>query len=214
MVVAQPTGAAPAMADDIAGNDRSVLPGLAFWARNMAPIRARGWTWPGFEYSEAEWQRLLVLAKTVSLGAFFLFQMATAVLMIAAIALVVGIGGGAIVAPLYRMIPPDWAPAGLLGLLAVIPAATFLLFGYGFPLAMRIAAALATDDAMRAQLSVAPGDADLAAKISGQFRRMAAFIAGMLFLIVASELYLPDSAQHWMALAIAIGAGIVAVLFL
>jgi hypothetical protein len=73
----------------------------------MVPVRARGWTWPGFEYSEAEWQRLLVLAKTVSLGAFFLFQMATAVLMIAAIALVVGIGGGAIVAPLYRMIPPD-----------------------------------------------------------------------------------------------------------
>jgi hypothetical protein len=102
----------------------------------------------------------------------------------------------------------------LLGLLAVIPVATFLLFGYGFPLAMRIASALATDDAMRAQLSVAPGDADLAAKIPGQFRRMAAFIAGILFLIVASEIYLPESAQHWMALAIAIGAGIVAVLFL
>jgi hypothetical protein len=79
---------------------------------------------------------------------------------------------------------------------------------------MRIASALATDDAMRAQLSVAPGDADLAAKIPGQFRRMAAFIAGILFLIVASEIYLPESAQHWMALAIAIGAGIVAVLFL
>jgi hypothetical protein len=166
------------------------------------------------DYSEAEWQLLLVLAKAVSLGAFFLFQMATAVLMIAAIALVVAVGGGGIVAPLYQMIPPDWAPARSLGLLAVIPAATFLLFGYGFPLAMGIASAFATKDAMRAQLSFSPGDADLAAKIPGQFRRMAAFIAGILFLIVASELYLPDSAQHWAALVIAIGSGIVAVLFL
>ena len=34
---------------------------LAFWGRNMAPIRARGWTWPGFDYDETEWQRLLTL---------------------------------------------------------------------------------------------------------------------------------------------------------
>jgi hypothetical protein len=214
MVAGQSTVATPAIAGDVAGNDRSILPGLAFWARNMVPIRAGGWTWPGFDYSDVEWRRLLVLAKTVSPDAFFLFQAATALLVLAEIALVVGIGGGAIVAPLYQMIPPDWALAGSLGLLVVIPAATFLLFGYGFPLAMRIASALAMNDAMRAQLSVAPGDASLAAKIPGQFRRMAAFIAGILFLIVASELYLPDSAQHWAALVVAIGSGIVAVLFL
>jgi hypothetical protein len=202
------------IADDVAGDDRSILAGLAFWARNMVPIRARGWIWPGFDYSAAEWQRIFVLANTVSPDAFFLFQAATALLVLAEIALVVGIGGGAIVAPLYQMIPPDWASARSLGLLAVIPVATFLLFGYGFPLAMRIASALAANDAMRAQLGVAPGDADLVAKISGQFRRMAAFIAGVLFLIVTSELYLPDSAQHWAALVIAIGSGIVAVLFL
>jgi len=79
------------------------------------------------------------------------------------------------------------AKAGPLGLLAAIAIATFLLLGYGFPLAMRLAAAFATDDAMRAQLSAAPGDADLAAKIPRQFRRVAAFAAATLVLIAASE---------------------------
>jgi hypothetical protein len=50
---------------------------LAFWGRNMAPIRARGWTWPGFDYDETEWQRLLTLAKAVSSDAFVGFQIVT-----------------------------------------------------------------------------------------------------------------------------------------
>src|SRR5438067_11653673 len=120
--------------------DGSVLPGLAFWGRNMAPIRAKGWVWPGFDYSEDEWRRLLALAKAVSFDAFVSFQIATAVLMIALIGLVVA-GGAAIIAPLYQMIPSAWAPAGLLGLLVAIAVAAFLLFGCGFPLAMRAAAA-------------------------------------------------------------------------
>jgi len=201
------------MATNITENDKRMLPALAFWARNMAPIRARGWIWPGFDYSEAEWQRLLVLAKVVTPGAFVVFQFATAVLMIAAIGLVVA-GGAAIVVPLYRMIPPDWAQLGPLGLLAVIPLAAFVLFGHAFPLAIRLAAALATDDAMRAKLIALPGDAELAAKIPRQFRRMAAFIAGVLFLIAASELYLPAGAQHVAAVVIAIGSGIVALIWL
>jgi len=73
MVAAQPTVAAPAI--DVAGNDRSVLAGLAFWGRNMAPIRAKGWIWPGFDYSDAEWKRLLTLAETVSFNAFVGFQL-------------------------------------------------------------------------------------------------------------------------------------------
>jgi len=72
----------------------------------------------------------------------------------------------------------------------------------------------ATTEAMHAGLAVAPGDAELAAKIVAQFRRMAAFIAGVLFLIAASELYLPDGAQHAAAIAIAVGSGIVALIWL
>jgi hypothetical protein len=193
--------------------DGSVLPGLAFWGRNMAPIRAKGWVWPGFDYSEDEWRRLLALAKTVSFDAFISFQIATAVLMIALIGVVV-ICGVAMIAPLYQTIPSAWAPAGLLGLLVAIAIAAFLLFGYGFPLAMRLATAFATSDAMRAQLSASPGDANLAAKILRQFRRVATFIAGMLFLIAASETYLPEPAQHWAAIVLAIGSGFVAMIFL
>ena len=74
IVVAPPMIAAPAMADDVAGNDSRGLPVLAFWARNMAPIRARGRIWPGFDYSEAEWRRLLELAGIVPSEAFFTFQ--------------------------------------------------------------------------------------------------------------------------------------------
>jgi hypothetical protein len=193
--------------------DGSVLPGLAFWGRNMAPIRAKGWVWPGFDYSEDEWRRLLALAKAVSFDAFISFQIATAVLMIALIGLVV-ICGVAMIAPLHQTISSAWAPAGLLGLLVAIAIAAFLLFGYGFPLAMRLATAFATSDAMRAQLSASPGDLDLAAKIGWQYRRVATFIAAMLFLIAASEVYLPEPAQHWAAIVLAIGSGLVAMIFL
>jgi hypothetical protein len=79
---------------------------------------------------------------------------------------------------------------------------------------VRAAAAFATNDAMRAQLSAAPGDAELAAKIPRQFCRMAAFMAGVIFLIAASETYLPESAQHWAAIVLAIGSGFVALIWL
>jgi hypothetical protein len=179
----------------------------------MAPVREKGWTWPGFAYSEAEWQRLLELAKGVSLDAFVGFQLVTAVLMIAAIGAVVALGAG-FVAQLSGMIPPNRAWPAPLGLLVAAPIAVFLLFGYGMPLAVRLAAIAATTEAMHAGLAVAPGDAELAAKIVAQFRRMAAFIAGVLFLIAASELYLPDGAQHAAAIAIAVGSGIVALIWL
>jgi hypothetical protein len=168
-------------------NDTRALAMLAFWGRNVAPIRARGWNWPGFDYSEAEWKRLLTLGKAVSTAAYALFAIATAALMIAAIGIVVAIGTIGIVLPLYDVMPPPWAPAGLFGLLAAIALAMFALFGYGFPLAMRLAAGLATNAAMRAKLAAAPGDDALAAKITRQFRRMAAFIAVVFVLIAASE---------------------------
>jgi hypothetical protein len=189
------------------------LAALAFWGRNMAPIRTKGWAWPGFDYREEEWRRLLALANTVSFDAFVSFLVATAVLMITLIGSVVA-GGSAIVVPLYQMIPSTLAPAGLLGLLVTMAIAVFLLFGFGLPLVVRAAAAFATNDAMRAQLRSAPGDAELAAKIPRQFRRMAVFIAGMLFLIAASETYLPESAQHWAAIVLAIGSGFVALIWL
>jgi hypothetical protein len=193
--------------------DQRMLALLAFWGRNMAPIRARGWIWPGFDYNEAEWQRLLALAQAVSGDAYLGFQIVTAVLVIASIALVVTIGVG-IVAPLYRMIPSDWAQLGPPGLLLAISVAVFVLFGYGFPFAIRLAAAFTATPAMRAKLAALPGDAELTGKILRKFRRMAAFIAGVLFLIAASEFYLPDGAQHWAALVIAIGAGFVALIWL
>jgi hypothetical protein len=186
---------------------------LAFWGRNMASIRARGWVWPGFDYGEAEWQRLLALAQGVSGDAYLGFQIVTVVLVVASIALVVTIGVGIVALP-YRMIPSEWAQLGPPGLLLAISVAVFVLFGYGFPFAIRLAAAFVAHRSMRAKLAALPGDAELAAKIARQFRRMAAFIAGVLFLIAASEFYLPDGAQHWAALAIAVGAGFVALIWL
>jgi hypothetical protein len=186
---------------------------LAFWGRNMAPIRARGWTWPGFDYHEIEWQRLLTLAKAVSFDAFVGFQIVTAMLMIAAIGLVVALGAS-VITPVYRMIPSDWAWLGPLGLLIAIPIAILGVFGFGFPRAIRLAAALTTTEAMRGKLIVSAGDAELIAKIERQFRRMAGFIAGVLVLIASSELYLPEAVQHTVALVIAIGSVIVALIWL
>jgi hypothetical protein len=190
--------------------DRRVLPLLALWGRNMAPVRARGWVWPGFDYSEAEWKRLLALAGAVSSDAYIGFQIVTAVLVIATIGLVVALGAG-LITWLSRVIPPVLSP---IGLLVAIPIVVYALFGYGFPLAIQCAAACAASNTTRTKLTALPGDAELAAKIERQFRRMAAFIAGVFFLIAASEFYLPDGAQHWAALAIAVGAGIVALIWL
>ena len=186
---------------------------LAFWGRNMAPIRSRGRSWPGFDYDEIEWQRLLMLAKAVSFDAFVGFQIITAVLMIAATGLVVA-AGASVITPVHRIIPSDWAWLGPLGLLIAIPIAIFGVFGFGFPLAIRVAAAVTTTKTMSGELTVSPGDPELAAKIARQFCRMAAFIAGVLILIAASELYLPETAQHVAALVIAIGSGIVALIWL
>jgi hypothetical protein len=197
----------------INAHEKHTLPLLAFWGRNMAPIRARGWIWPGFDYSEAEWKRLLALADSVSGDAYVGFQIVTAVLVIAAIGLAVAIGASVVTA-LYRITPPDLMQLGGLGPLVALALAVFALFGYGFPLVIRLAAAFTATQAMRAKLTVVPGDAELAAKIGRQFRRMAVFIAGVLFLIAASEFYLPDGVQHWAALVIAVGAGIVALIWL
>jgi hypothetical protein len=193
--------------------DRRTPALLAFWGRNMAPVRARGWIWPGFDYSESEWKRLLALAGAVSGGAYVRFQIITPVLVIAMIGLVVAIGVG-LVTSLYRLIPPEWAQLGPLGLLVAIPIVVYVLFGHGFPLAIRIAAAFSATQPVRAKLTALPGDAELAAKIERQFRRMAAFIAGVFFLITVSEFYLPAGAQHWAALVIAVGAGFVALIWL
>jgi hypothetical protein len=194
-------------------NDKRTSSVLAFWGRNMAPIRARGWTWPGFDYDETEWQRLLTLAKAVSSDAFVGFQIVTAVLVIAAMGLVVA-AGASLITPVYRMIPSGWAWLGPLGLLIAIAIAIFGVFGFGFPLAIRLAAVVTTTEAIRGKLTASAGDADLAAKIARQFRRMAAFIAGVLVLIASSELYLPEAVQHAAALVIAIGSGIVALIWL
>jgi hypothetical protein len=88
------------------------------------------------------------------------------------------------------------------------------VFGYGFPLAIRLAAAFTATHEVRGKLTAMPGDAELATKIERQFRRMAAFIGGVFFLTAASEFYLPDGTQHWAALAIAVGAGITALIWL
>jgi hypothetical protein len=51
------------MAADETGNRTPVW--LAHWARIMDGVRVKGWTWPGFGYSDGEWRRLTALAAAV-----------------------------------------------------------------------------------------------------------------------------------------------------
>jgi hypothetical protein len=111
--------------------DTCTLALLAFWGRNMAPIRARGWVWPGFDYSEAEWKRLLALADAVSGGAYLAFQIVTAVLIIAAIGLAVTLGASVVIA-FYRITPFDWLPLVGPGLLVAIALAVYVLLATDF----------------------------------------------------------------------------------
>ncbi len=189
------------------GREKSTLRLVAFWGRNMMPIRSRGWVWPGFDYSDAEWARLEALGRVVSSSAYLMFQGITAVLVIA----LLGVLAFALVSLASALLPASAGPYPLVVLGVLM---TFLTLGVLVPLAMRIAAAASIDRAAEEKLSGAPGDAALAAKIARQFRRVAVFAAGVIVLIFVTTMMVPESMQAWAGVAVAVVSAVAAIVFL
>ena len=157
------------------------LAGLAFWARNMVFYRRRGTVWPFFNYTDAEWARMDVLAQAAQ-RQFQAFLAVNTVLFLALAAL----GMAVIFMPLATWLfpVPDKTPA--LGFALLLAACTLFIVGGGLPITMNLAGRLVADAAMQAKLSPQAGDAALAAKARWQIWRImlvgcAVLVIGVLF---------------------------------
>ncbi len=153
------------------------LAGLAFWARNMVFYRRRGRLWPFFNYTDAEWVRMEVLADAAK-RQLQTFLVVNTVLFLALAAL----GIAVIFMPLATWLfpVPDKTPA--LGFALLLATCTLFIVGGGLPITMDLAGRLVADATMQAQLAPQPGDAALAAKARGRIWRI--MLAGCVVLAV------------------------------
>ena len=146
------------------------------WGKNMIAIKDGRMEWPGFSYSDGEWQRLRALSETVSGAAFskYILVNALAFLVIAAIGIV------AIFLPLATFLFPVPAETSALRFSLLLAACAFLIIGGGLPISLRMAAWMSADAAMRQQLIAAPGDEALSSKIAWQINRITLIMCGVL----------------------------------
>jgi hypothetical protein len=156
--------------------DKSALARLAFWAFNMTSLRDAGMSWFGFSYTNPEWERMSKLSQAVTPGAYMRFLAITTLVFIALAAIaVVGM-----FVPILSLLYPDMSQLKPLPFALLLAATALLAIGVGLPLSMRLATALSADNTMRAQLAAAPGDAELAGKVSRQIWRMTIIMCGLL----------------------------------
>jgi hypothetical protein len=185
---------------------------LAHWAKIISGVRAKGWTWPGFDYSDGEWRRLTALAGLVDGRASVAYQIATAVVCLGIIGvLAVGIGATLDLLPIDRAAMPPWAFGTTLTLVV------FVLLVIILPLAMRIAGGLVAGGDFGAKIARLPdsgGDTALATKVTAQVRRMALFASAVVLAMVLSDAFAPPPLANWLPWIIAGSAALLAFLFL
>jgi len=149
---------------------------LAMWGKNMTIIRDGRMEWPGFSYSDDEWQRMYALSAPVTNFAYQKYIWINAVVFI----VIAAIGIAAIFLPLATVLFPVPAETSALKFSLLLAACAFLIIGGGLPISLSIAAWMSTNAAMRQQWVAAPGDAALASKISWQINRITLIMCGVL----------------------------------
>jgi hypothetical protein len=156
--------------------DPAGLERLAFWAKNMIAIRDGHMEWPGFSYTEAEWEPLRGLAAAVTNTAFgrYILVNTLAFLLVAAIAI------AGIFLPLATLLFPVPAETSALKFALLLAGCALLIIGIGLQISLRIATSAAADANLRSQLTAAQGDQALSAKISGQINRITLIMCGLL----------------------------------
>lgn len=149
---------------------------LAFWARIMTAIRGGGMIWPGFSYTDAEWERLESLAGLLSENVSVAFLWINAAVFIAlAAAMIAGV-----FLPLLLVLFPNPADTKPLPFALLLASVCLLTLGFGLPLAMRMTAGLLATETVRGRLSSELGDAALWAKVRFQMTRMTVIMCGLL----------------------------------
>jgi hypothetical protein len=171
----------------------------------------QGWTWPGFEYSDTEWQRLRQLAGTIGAEASASYQCVNAMIFMAAIGIVIGALVG-----LLALLRVDSASVPAWVFAAALPGIVFVMLGFILPVAMRLAGLLMAKGLHNqiADVPASPVDTILADKIGHQFRRVALFAAVVVLAFVLSDAYVPPPLASWMPVIIAGCAGLYAILLL
>ena len=156
--------------------DSAALARLAFWGKNMVAIRDGRMEWPGFSYSEAEWERMRALAAAVTNAAFgkYILVNTVAFLAIAAAAI------AGIFLPLATVLFPVPAETSALKFALLLAGCALLIISVGLQISLRIATAAAADATMRSQLVAAPGDNALSSKVSRQINRITLIMSGLL----------------------------------
>jgi len=183
---------------------KTSLARLAFWSRNLVAIKDDGMEWPGFSYSEAEWQRMRELAEPVADSTFRRFIVRTALIFLS----IATAGIVCIFLPLANLLLPDPADTSALQFALLLAACCLLTIGFGLPLSMSAAARLSIDARMHGRLAARPGDSALASKIGWQLQRIILVMCGLLvpgmLLFVAHDIDGGPllSALKWLALVI------------
>ena len=149
---------------------------LAMWAKNMTLIKDGRMEWPGFSYSDDEWQRMYALSAPVTNFAYQKYIWINAVVFI----VIAAIGIAAIFLPLATVLFPVPAETSALKFSLLLASCAFLIIGGGLPISLRVAAWMSADTTMRQQLAAAPGDEALASKISWQINRITLIMCGVL----------------------------------
>jgi len=149
---------------------------LAMWGKNMTIIRDGRMEWPGFSYSDDEWQRMYALSAPVTNFTYQKYIWINAVVFI----VIAAIGIAAIFLPLATVLFPVPAETSALKFSLLLAACAFLIIGGGLPISLSIAAWMSTNAAMRQQWVAAPGDEALASKISWQINRITLIMCGVL----------------------------------
>ncbi|MDB5540854.1 MAG: hypothetical protein JWQ89_2581 [Devosia sp.] len=149
---------------------------LAMWCKNMTAIKDGKMDWPGFSYSDSEWERMYALAAPVTYGTYQKYVWINAVIFI----VIAAIGIAVIFMPAAIFLFPVPAETSALKFSLLLAGCAFLILGGGLPISLRIASWLAVDAATRAQLAAAPGDAALDSKVSWQINRITLIMCGIL----------------------------------
>lgn len=156
---------------------RSKLLRLAFWAKNMTVLRDSGYKWwPGFTYSDAEWQEMDRIGAPVSGGAYLKFVWLNAFLFIAVAAVFIV----CFFVPVVSLMYPNPADVQPLPFALTLAMTALLAIGIGLPLTMRVSAWFCADEGLFAALSPTPQTNALAAKVTWQLLRMTLIMCGIL----------------------------------
>jgi|GEM_PF-1330942 len=156
---------------------KSELARVAFWAKNMTVLRDSGYKWwPGFTYSDAEWQQMDKLAAPISGGAYIKFTWLNALLFIVFAAVVVV----CFFVPVLTLMYPNPADIQPLPFSLALAATALIAIGLGLPLTMKISAWLCANEEVRATLASTPETEALASRVSWQLARMTLIVCGIL----------------------------------